>query len=68
MKRKEVFYHFRSNDPKYVSIYGKMPMTLGAGASTRTEARKRAKYKAEREGWSDYWVEETTRIETTIKI
>ena len=64
----EKTYNVYSNDPKYVSIYGKMAIFLGPGVSTRDNARKFAKYKAEKEGWSDYHIKETTCIKTTVEI
>lgn len=64
----EKFYSFYSNDPKYVSIYGKMAISLGPGVRNRDKARKFAKYKAEKEGWSDYHVKETICIKTTVEI
>ena len=45
-----------------------MGITLGSGAiNNRTKAKAYAKFLAEKEGWKNYWIEETLRIDTIRK-
>jgi hypothetical protein len=66
MKRTNT-YQFNSNDPKYLVIYRNLALSMGA-ISNRKKAKDMARWIAEKNGWKDYWVEETVRVDTTRKI
>ena len=67
-EKKDIYYSIRSNDPKYFFIYGERPLRMMPGVTDRITANLFAKHKANKEGWSDFWVEETTVITTMVKI